>query len=249
MGVIWKIGIWLAVGAAFLVGFGAAPTGFFLLWRSHPTTWLEELQHFQALAGGLVALFAASLGILGVMLTIRSQRQNVDRQLAAQQREQERGRRLARQQIAAAFIGEIAILVEELRDEMVRPVLRQALCNVEQSTGPVRVTTVRMGGKLGRYFESSPGNVGVFPNPIPEDLIRFYSRFEAIKLDLDRYSDFAESVARSLSSSHGEPTDFGMTPDLVIYLLRGVLEKIEFCLQWGAALTTRLKAIRDASDS
>lgn len=246
MGTLGRIALALVIGAAVVVGFGAAPAGLFLLWRTYPTAWPEELQHFQALAGAFVALFAASLGIVGVVLTIRTQRLNVDRQLDAQRKEQGRARGLSRRQVAAAFIGEITVLVEELQHEMVRPALTTALRAVEGGSGPVPVTTVRMGGKLGRYFDSNPGNVGLFPNPVPENLTRFYSRFEAIELDLDRYSEFAEAVARALSSPHGEPVSGGMTPEQVIYLLRTVLKHIEFCLGFGSALIKDLELIRDA---
>jgi hypothetical protein len=243
MATLGRIGLLLVIAAAVAVGFGAAPAGFFLLWRSYPTTWPEELQHFQALAGGLVALFAASLGVVGVALTIRAQRLNVDRQLDAQRKEQDRARGLARRQVAAAFIGEIAVLVEELQHEMVRPVLTTALRNIESGAGPVPVTTVRIGGKFGRYFDSNPGNVGLFPNPVPENLTRFYSRFEAIKLDLDRYSDFAEGFARAPSSG---VFSGGMTPQQVIDLLHTVLRQIDFCIGSGSALIKELELFRDS---
>lgn len=237
----------LAIGAAVAVGFGAAPAGFLLLRHSFPVTWPEELPRYQVLAGALVALFAASLGMVGVSLTIRTQRLNVSRQLESQRKEQERARRLTHKQVAAALIGEIAVLVEELQHELVRPVITNALRDIENGSGLVSVSTVRIGGKLPRYFENNPGNVGLFPNPIPEDLTRFYSRFEALVLELNRYSDVAEDFAHALASPQTAVARIPlMTSDQVVYLLRGVLAKIDFCIERGRALIRELETIRDS---
>jgi len=240
-----RLCLFVVVGVAIAVGIGAAPAGWFLLWQTYPGTWVQELARYQALAGALIALNAASIGMIGVLLTIRTQRLNVERQLAAQRREQDRARELARKQVAAAFIGEIATVIQELRHEWVRPALVSAVSQMQSGMGPRAVTTVRIGGEFARYYNSDPGNVGLFPNPIPENLTRFYSRFEAIKLELDRYSDLTEGIWRTLSSQAAVAPIPQMTTDQVIRLLRSVLENIDTCLQLGPALTRELEAIRD----
>jgi hypothetical protein len=51
-----------------------APVVTFLFFQhAYPDAWLTELQKYQALAGAFVALFAASLGSLGLLLNVRTQ--------------------------------------------------------------------------------------------------------------------------------------------------------------------------------
>jgi hypothetical protein len=82
------------VAALFLVvasicGLLAAPALFLYLYHTFPDTWWAEVAKIQALAGASVALFAASLGTIGVLLTIWNQRRNLEKQLSAQRNEQE----------------------------------------------------------------------------------------------------------------------------------------------------------------
>ena len=46
-----------------------------------------------------------------------------------------------------------------------------------------------------RYYETDPVNVSLLPNPLPQELTRFYGRLYAFSIYLDRYSTTAEDVA------------------------------------------------------
>ncbi len=168
---------------AIIIGLSAAPAAAFFLWYTHQlTSWQIELEKFQTLVGALVALLAASLATTGVLLTIMAQR-----------REQRRSRLIARQQVASAFIGEIAVIREELAHELVGPVLKKGLHDIQTGKGKVHVNTVRLLTHP-RYYNNNPGNVGLFSNMLPQELTRFYSRLEAFAVYLDTYSTAAESM-------------------------------------------------------
>jgi hypothetical protein len=108
---------------ASICGLLAAPALFLYLYHTFPDAWWTEVVKIQALAGASVAVFAASLGTIGVLLTIWNQRRNLDKQLFAQRQEQDRSRTFQRQQVASAFIGEITIILEELAHEEAYPVV------------------------------------------------------------------------------------------------------------------------------
>jgi hypothetical protein len=220
--------------AAACVGFLAAPTAFLLLWHTYPDTWLTKLKTVQTLGGAFVALFAASLGTFGVLLTIRNQRLNVQNQLSAQRRDQDRSRLIARQHVASAFIGEISVFIEETEGELVRPILAKVLHDLETSIGKIEVTTVRLSGPR-TYYESNPGNVGLFHNGLPEELTRFYNRVALIQSDLEKYSSGAEEVI-----SQGKlPATMSM--DWVMYSLRRCLTNIDLCQERGRFLIKELQ--------
>jgi hypothetical protein len=224
---------------AAVIGLAAAPVAFLVFWYSFPTTWLIELPKYQALFGALIALFAASLASVGVAVTIWNQRLIVARQLAAQRQEQDLARGLTRQQIASAFIGEIAVILDELRHEFLRPVLETTVRNMELSEGQeIRVSTVRIGRHLGRYFDSNPGNVGLFPSAISEGLTRFYATLEEIRLDLDWYSSAIESNTKNETPL--------MSGQQILALIWKILREIDECLQSGPTLIEGLRVIRDA---
>lgn len=186
--------------AAACVGLLAPVAAFVFFRRAYAHIWLTELQKYQALAGAFVALFAASLGTLGVLLNIRTQRLNTDRQISAQRLEQDRARLIARQQVASAF-------------RLAAP------------------TT---------YYLSSPGNVGLFPGRILEELTRFYNRAAMIPSDLEKCASAAEEVAL-----HGKlPATTSM--DWIVYSLKRALANIDLCIEGGRSLVRALGEIRNA---
>jgi hypothetical protein len=140
--------------AAACVGLLAAVAAF-VFRHAYAHIWLTELQKYQALAGASVALFAASLGTVGVLLKIRTHRLNTDRQISAQRLEQDRARLIARQQVASAFIGKISVFIEATDAEGVRPTLIKTLNDLNNSVGKVEVTTVRPAAPT-TYYLSSP---------------------------------------------------------------------------------------------
>ena len=169
-----------------------------------------------------------------------NQRQIVGEQLAAQRKEHELARSLTRQQIAAAFIGEIDVILDELRHEFLGPVLEKTLRDLETSpSAETQVASARIGSHFGRYFNSGPGNVGLFPSAISGDLTRFYTVLEEIRLGLDWYSSAVEAYTKQKTHIMSGPQMLG--------LLRKMVREIDSCLQLGPALISRLEAIRDAA--
>lgn len=174
------------------------------------------------------------------MLTIGNQRQIAGRQLAAQRREQDLARALAKQQIASAFIGEIEVALDELRHELLKPVLETALHDLSQlshqSPGPIPVGTARS-RRVGRYYDSNPGNVGLFPSATSQGLTRFYATLEEIRLDLDWYSTAIDTYTNQKAHIMSYPQ--------IIQLIRKILHEIDFCVEAGPRLVGELSAIRD----
>jgi hypothetical protein len=214
---------------AIIIGLSAAPAAAFFLWYTCPLTWQIELEKFQTLAGALVALLAASLATTGVLLTIMAQR-----------REQRRSRLIARQHVASAFIGEITVILEELAHDLVAPVLRKTLHDIQTGSGKVQVTTVRLSTNP-RYYNNNPGNVGVFPDILPQELTRFYSRLEAFSASLNTYSTAAEHV---LTQDTLPPTT---STAWILYSIKDALKNLDFLLERSPKLITELEAIRNAN--
>jgi hypothetical protein len=229
--------LFLVVAA--ICGLLVAPVLFLYLYHTFPDTWWTEFVKIQALAGASVALFAASLGTIGVLLTIWYQKRNLEKQLRAQRSEQDRSRTIQRQHVASAFIGEIDVIVEELDHELVGPILKKSLLDIETSVGKVPVTTVRLTSNP-RYYYNNPGNVGLFANRLSQELTRFYSRLDAFSGCLDRYSVAAEHGAAEGKLPATTSTEW------VIYIIRDALRHLDFLLEHGRMLVTELEVIRDA---
>jgi hypothetical protein len=82
-----------------------------------------------------------------------------------------------------------------------------------------------------RYYGSNPGNVGLFPNPLPEKLTEFYSRLETLRVNLDRYLEYMPKGELSASDA--------------IRMLEYIGSNTDACVNGGRALTTQLEALRD----
>jgi hypothetical protein len=216
--------------AASIVGLLAAPALFLYLYHAFPDTWWTELTKIQALSGASVALFAASSGTIGVLLTNWNQRRNLDKQLFTQRQEQDRSRIIGRQQVASAFIGEIGNIVAILGDPAQWQRLSLAIDNLRKDAEdvilPLRPIVTE------RYYGSNPGNVGLFPNPLPEKLTEFYSRLETLRVNPDRYLEYMPKGELSASDA--------------IRMLEYIGSNTDACVNGGRALTTQLEAIRDA---
>ena len=156
----------------------------------------------------------------------------------AQRREQRRSRLIARQHVASAFIGEITVTLEEVAHELVGPVLRKTLHDVQTGIGKVQVTTVRLLGRP-QYYNSNPGNVGLFPNMLPQELTRFYSRLDAFSTCLEKYSAAAEHVATQGTLPTTTSTQW------ILYSINDALKHLDFLLECGRQLITELEKIRN----
>jgi hypothetical protein len=189
--------------------------------------WPDHLPQYQALFGGLAALFAASLAAVGVALTIANQRRVTNRQMAAQLREQDLVRTLAKRQIASAFIGEIEVALDELRHQGVKPVLEKAVDDLTNG----RQTSLVQIGHFGKYYDSDRGNVGLFAGDVPEELTRFYGTLEGIRGNL-------EWLFRAWTGQ------LSINTPRMIDVIKETIRNIDSCAESGPDLVRKLKEIR-----
>jgi hypothetical protein len=213
---------------------GLTPTLVLLIfWDRFLGSWLDDMSKYHAFVGALI--LAASSASIGGVLTKRKQRTIYARQLAANRREQDLTLGAKKQQIAAAFIGEIDAILSELQDEFSKP-LDNALRAMESRTGKIELERVRI-GHLGRFSDHSPGNARLLPGTISQELARFYAIVEETKLDLDWYS-------RAIETSINQNVRL-MNPTQMIRLLKKILGEIDSSSKLGRTLIEELKKIRD----
>jgi hypothetical protein len=145
---------------------------------------LDDLSKYQTLLGS--PILAASLALMGAALTSWSQQIISAKHRAAERREQDQALDLKRQQIVSAFIGEINVILNELR-EFLRPAIENALRVIESGGEGVDDEVVRLGKNLGRLFDNSPIRVRLLPKPISGEMMRFYYLIEEMRMDIDWY--------------------------------------------------------------
>jgi hypothetical protein len=197
---------------------------------------LDDLSKYQTLLGS--PILAASLALIGAALTSWSQQIISAKQLAAERREQEQALDLKRQQIVSAFIGEINVVLNELR-EFLRPAIENALHAIEsgESGGEeVDGEVVRIGKLLGRLFDNSPIRVRLLPKPISGEMMRFHYLIEEMKMDLDWY-------CRAIEIDLNRKVRI-MNPLQLRRLLKQILTKLNSSDNLGRTLLGELNKIR-----
>jgi hypothetical protein len=194
---------------------------------------LDELSKYQTLLGS--PILAASLALIAAALTSWSQQIISAKQLAAERREQDQALELKRQQIVSAFIGEINVIVNELR-EFLRPAIENALRSIESGGEEVDGEVVRIGKHLGRLFDNSPIRVRLLPKPISGEMMRFYYLLEEMKMDLDWY-------CRAIEIDLNRKVRI-MNHLQLKRLLKQILIKLNSCDNLGRTLLGELKKIR-----
>jgi hypothetical protein len=117
-----------------------SPLALLTFWYRFPTS-LDDLSKYETLFGTL--MFAAALALIGAVLTSWNQRSISDRQIAAERWKQELTCRPEKQQIVSALIGEIDVIVNELRHESLRSAIENALRALETRTGKVEIDGTR----------------------------------------------------------------------------------------------------------
>ncbi len=157
--------------------------GLLTFWARFPSC-LDDLSKYQTLLGS--PILAASLALIGAALTSWNQQIISAKHLAAERREQDRALDLKRQQIVSAFIGEINVILNELR-EFLRPAIENALRGIESGGEEVDDEVARISKPLGRLFDNSPIRVRLLPKPISAEMMRFYYLIEELNKDLDWY--------------------------------------------------------------
>ena len=185
-----RLGSIILLSAA-AIGVLALPAAAFLFIQSNPDTWLNELQHYQSLAGGLATLFAAGLATVGVWINVSAQRHNVSQQIAAQQgaitqqiqanadrarddwlqqrKEAAYLRHLDMQHLAAGFIGEIEIMLRTLRG---------AAAHADLASEGEKLSLIAVfGGAHIILFEKNADRIGMFPAHVVGELTTVYGLF------------------------------------------------------------------------
>jgi hypothetical protein len=98
-----------------------------------------------------------------------------------------------------------------------------------------------------RYYDNNPGNVGVFPSPLPEKLAAFYLNFESIRIGLEDYSANAlrafPRVDRANASNVVADSSILSKAKLT---LNWTVETIPKVTELGQAVIKELEKIRDA---
>ena len=203
-------------------------------WYRFPS-WLDDLSKYETLLGTF--MFAAALALIGAVLTSWNQRSISNRQIAAERRKQELALRPEKQQIASAFIGEIDVLVNELRHESLISAIESALRALETRTGKVEIDGVHIRKHIGKCFDHSPAEFMLLPSTISKRLTRFYSIVRETDADLEWCSRAVDAYANQRVRL--------MNAGQMIRLLRKILDKIDLLSRLRPTLIEGLKEIQD----
>jgi hypothetical protein len=196
---VWIIAIVLVVAVPGLLGT-------FIHYSDDP--WRNTLREYQSVIGGLFTLFAAGLALVGVLITVTVQKQNVDRQLAEQRAQfdhelQERrateywAEAMRRRQAASALVGEITVIMSAFRGQDWRQVAQKALADLKRAretggTATLRLTVSRPTADYATFFRANTREIGQFPQPIPQSLLMFYGVYTQLQdnlMEISRASD------------------------------------------------------------
>jgi hypothetical protein len=234
----------VGVIALFLVV--AVPIILLAFFRYSPDRWRETLHQYQNVVGSFVALFAAGLALVGVLITVSVQKENTDRQLVTQReqfdrelREQrateDRTQAMRQRQVASGFVGEINVILARFRSPIWRQNATKALDDLKlgQLTGAdkvdLRVSTPT--AEYATFFRANSGEIGRFPQPIPQDLLLFYGYYINIEDNLKMLSEASkENFAHTDAAA-------------VELLLKDQLDSLDALEKRGAALITQLQKI------
>lgn len=192
----------------------------------HGTTvpWLITLMQYQSLTAALATLFTGGLALAGVLATV-----------SANRRQRVEDAETERRRIAAAFIGEINVILRELRDEQLVPTLENTRTRLDREPMGALLPVVRLTADFTIFYRGNSKEVGRFAAPLPEDLTRFYGLFVSIKAKL-------EHIWASLTP--GAPD--AMTREMASIAVGNTIKEIKEALQLGDALVSKLTAARDA---
>jgi hypothetical protein len=202
----------------------------------------------QSLVGGLFTLFAAGLALVGVLITVTTQKQNMDQQLAEQRAQfdhelrerratEDRTEAMRRRQVASAFVGEITVIISAFRGQDWRQVAQKALDDLkrarEAGTPTVRLMVSRPTADYATFFRANAHEVGQFPQPIPQNLLMFYGVYTQLQDNL-------------MEISRASDEDFKhMEPPSVEHALKDQLQQLDNLQGLGAALISELQKVAD----
>lgn len=206
--------------------------GLVTFWYRFPG-WPDDLPKYETLLGALI--FAASLALIGAVLTSWSQRIISNRQVAAERRRQELALRPKKRQIASEFIGETDVIARH--HESLRSAIENALRTLETRTGKVAIEGLHIREHVGVYFDHSPGEFRLLPRTISKELTLFYATVRELESDLEWYSHAIEAYVNQRIRL--------MNPGQMIRLLKKILGKIDSSSRLRRTLVEGLKEIRD----
>jgi hypothetical protein len=214
---------------------GLTPTLVLLTFSYRFPGWLDDLSRYETLLGAL--MFAASLALIGAILTSWNQSIISNRQIATKRREEELALRPKKQQIASAFIGEIDVIMNELHNDSLRPAIENALRALDARTGKVEIERLRIHKHVGKFFDHNPAEFRLLPSTISNELTRFYAIVRETDADLEWCSRAVEAYANQRVRL--------MNAGQMIRLLRKSLDKIDLLSRLRPTLIARLKELQD----
>jgi hypothetical protein len=206
--------------------------GLVTFWYRFPG-WPDDLPKYETLLGAL--MLAASLALIGAVLTSWNQRVISNRQVAAARRRRELALRPKKRQIASEFIGETDVIA--LHHESLRSAIENALRTLETRTGKVAIEGLHIREHVGRRFDHSPAEFRLLPRTISKELTLFYATVRELESDLEWYSHAIEAYVNQRIRL--------MNPGQMIRLLKKILGKIDSSSRLRCALVEGLKEIRD----
>jgi hypothetical protein len=236
---VWIIAIFLVIAVPSLLGA-------FIHYSDDP--WRHTLREYQSVVGGLFTLFAGGLALVGVLITVTVQKQNVDRQLAEQRAQfdhelrerraiEDRAEAMRRRQVASAFVGEIAVIISAFRGQDWRQVAQKALDDLkgarDAGAPTVRLMVSRPTADYATFFRANAREVGQFPQPIPQNLLMFYGIYTQLQDNL-------------MEISRASDEDFKhMELPSVEHALKDQLQQLDSLQGLGAALIPELQKVAD----
>jgi hypothetical protein len=206
--------------------------GLVTFWYRFPG-WPDDLPKYETFLGAL--MFAASLALIGAVLTSWNQRIISNRQVAAERRRQELALRPKKRQIASEFIGEIDVIA--LHHESLRSAIENALRTLETRTGKVAIEGLDIREHVGRHFDHSPAEFRLLPRTISKELTLFYATVREMESDLEWYSRAIEAYVNQRIRL--------MNPGQMIRLLKKILGKIDSSSRLRRTFLEGLKEVRD----
>jgi uncharacterized membrane protein len=235
---VWFIAIFLIM---------AVPSSLFILIYYAPDPWRQTLHEYQSFVGGLFGLFAAGLALVGVLITVTVQKQNMDHQLT-QQREQlnkefreqraveDRAQAMQRRQLASGFAGEITVILAVFRGQDWHQVAQKALDDLARAHEPGGMTTVRLmvsrpTADYATFFRANARAIGQLPLPIPENLLMFYGVYTQLQDNLMKISQASDEDFKHMEAPSVE------------HALKDQLDQLNSLQGLGATLISQLQKI------
>ena len=138
--------------------------------------------------------------------------------------------------IAGVLIAEITSVINLVSERNYLDGLKQTLRDqeAEPPNGKIHVLFFSINEPYFAIYEQYRGDVGLFPYPLPEDLVRFYSKTGSVIIDI---KDMEEEDAGRKKKMRREDHERRLGECIAF---------IEDCKALGAQILIKLQAVRDS---